>query len=326
MFRTSPTSWCSTSRCRACPATSPRACSRTTGRPRTSRCCSSPRSTPRATATGARAPAPTASSPRTSRRPSSSRPCARCSTAPSGRAAGVRRCGRPGRAHRRRRHGPRLRPARPQAVRGLGRPQDVTTIAADVHGFEETVAAVLDARWRTSSTATWSASAARSDAGSPEATYVSVAREVTQQHYREFLEAVAEAADQATGRGTSVHDLSPLVADPHGRLGAADRTARGPGHGHVPVDAAARRRPAARAARALERHRRTRSASRRSPPCGSSRRPRPSSSTTPGCPACASERRSSSRGRRRRARVRVSLHDGRGARARPRAGRASSAR
>jgi GAF domain-containing protein len=68
------------------------------------------------------------------------------------------------------------------------------------------------------------------EAESPEATYVSVAREVTQQHYREFLGAVAEAADQATGHGTSVHDLAPLVADPHERLGAADGdSVEGPG-------------------------------------------------------------------------------------------------
>jgi GAF domain-containing protein len=60
------------------------------------------------------------------------------------------------------------------------------------------------------------------DGLAPEATYVSVAREVTDQHYREFLGAVAEAAEQATGGATAIHELSPMIADPHGRLGSAD--------------------------------------------------------------------------------------------------------
>jgi len=60
------------------------------------------------------------------------------------------------------------------------------------------------------------------DGMAPEATYVSVAREVTDLQYREFLEAVADASDQATGGATAIHELSPMLADAHGRLGAAD--------------------------------------------------------------------------------------------------------
>jgi CheY-like chemotaxis protein len=100
--------------------------------------------------------------------------------------------------------------------------QDITTIAADVHGFEETVAAVLTAMENIVDCDLVGVLLLGSDDDGPEATYISVAREVTQQHYREFLDAVATAADQATGTPTSVHELSPLVADPHLRLGSAD--------------------------------------------------------------------------------------------------------
>jgi GAF domain-containing protein len=49
-----------------------------------------------------------------------------------------------------------------------------------------------------------------------------VARDVTDQQYLELLDAVAEAAEQATGVTVRAHELAPLVADPEGRLGAAD--------------------------------------------------------------------------------------------------------
>lgn len=100
--------------------------------------------------------------------------------------------------------------------------QDVTTIAADVHGFEETVAAVLESMENIVDCDLVSVMLLGADGLAPEATYVSVAREVTQQHYREFLAAVAEAAEQATGGATAIGALSPLVADAHERLGAAD--------------------------------------------------------------------------------------------------------
>ena len=73
--------------------------------------------------------------------------------------------------------------------------QDVTSIATDVHGFEETVAAVLEAMERIVDCDLVSVMLLSGDGVAPEATYVSVSREVTQQHYREFLAAVAEAAD-----------------------------------------------------------------------------------------------------------------------------------
>jgi len=106
--------------------------------------------------------------------------------------------------------------------------QDVTTIAADVHGFEETVAAVLGAMENVVDCDLVGVLLLGPDGSTPDATYVSVAREVTDQHYREFLGAVAEAADQATGGATSLADLSPMLADPHGRLAAQDSEVNGP--------------------------------------------------------------------------------------------------
>ena len=100
--------------------------------------------------------------------------------------------------------------------------QDVTTIAADVHGFEETVAAVLESMENIVDCDLVGVMLLGPDGQAPEATYVSVAREVTDLHYREFLEAVADASDQATGGATAIAELSPMLADAHGRLGAAD--------------------------------------------------------------------------------------------------------
>jgi CheY-like chemotaxis protein len=101
--------------------------------------------------------------------------------------------------------------------------QDVTSIAADVHGFEETVAAVLESMENIVDCDLVGVMLLGPDGLAPEATYVSVAREVTDLHYREFLEAVADASDQATGGATAITDLSPMLADAHARLGAADR-------------------------------------------------------------------------------------------------------
>jgi len=100
--------------------------------------------------------------------------------------------------------------------------QDVTTIAADVHGFEETVAAVLQSMETIVDCDLAAILLLDRDAGAPEATYLSVARDVTEQQYREMLEALSEAAEQATGVATPAHTLVPMVADPGGRLGAAD--------------------------------------------------------------------------------------------------------
>jgi CheY-like chemotaxis protein len=100
--------------------------------------------------------------------------------------------------------------------------QDVTTIAADVHGFEETVAAVLESMENIVDCDLVGVMLLGPDRLAPEATYVSVARQVTDLHYREFLEAVADASDQATGGATAITELSPMLADAHGRLGSAD--------------------------------------------------------------------------------------------------------
>ncbi len=100
--------------------------------------------------------------------------------------------------------------------------QDVTTIAADVHGFEETVAAVLGSLQNIVDCDLVSVILLDGIASSPEATYVSVAREVSDTHYRQFLDSIVGAVDQTTGGRTSVAELSCLIADPHGRLGAAE--------------------------------------------------------------------------------------------------------
>jgi len=100
--------------------------------------------------------------------------------------------------------------------------QDVTTIAADVHGFEETVAAVLESMENIVDCDLVGVMLLGADGQAPEATYVSVAREVTERQYREFLDAVADATDQATGGATQTSELSPMLADSQGRLGAAD--------------------------------------------------------------------------------------------------------
>jgi GAF domain-containing protein len=54
------------------------------------------------------------------------------------------------------------------------------------------------------------------------ATYISVAREVTERQYREFLDGISEAVEQSTGLASGPDQLNPRVADPQGRLGAVD--------------------------------------------------------------------------------------------------------
>ncbi len=99
--------------------------------------------------------------------------------------------------------------------------QDITAIAADVHGYEETVAAVLGALANIVD-CDLAGMLLFEQPGSPQSTYLSVARDVTQQQYLEFLQGVAEAAEQATGVATPVDELNPRVADPGQRLGALD--------------------------------------------------------------------------------------------------------
>ena len=94
---------------------------------------------------------------------------------------------------------------------------DVTAIAADVLGFEETVAALLQTL----------VDVVDCDLVGlllfdERATYVSVAHECSEQQYREFLVSVGTASGQASGTEMAVSELGPLLADPHGYLGADD--------------------------------------------------------------------------------------------------------
>jgi DNA-binding response OmpR family regulator len=94
---------------------------------------------------------------------------------------------------------------------------EVTSIAADVHGFEQTIAAVLDVLGRVVDYDL--ASVLMLD---ERAAYLAVARETSQAQYAEFFSAVADAATQVTGSPLTVNDLTPRIADPQGLLGADD--------------------------------------------------------------------------------------------------------
>jgi hypothetical protein len=94
---------------------------------------------------------------------------------------------------------------------------EVTQIAADVHGFEESVAAVLGVLGRIVDYDL--AAVCMLD---DRLTYLTVARESSQVQYTEFFGAIADAATQVTGTPVMVHDLVPRVADPRGLLGQDD--------------------------------------------------------------------------------------------------------
>ena len=94
---------------------------------------------------------------------------------------------------------------------------EVTQIAADVRGFEESVAAVLAVLGRIVDYDL--AGVCMLD---DRLTYVTVARESSQQQYTEFFGAIADAATQVTGTPVMVGDLVPRVADENGLLGAED--------------------------------------------------------------------------------------------------------
>ncbi len=94
---------------------------------------------------------------------------------------------------------------------------EVTAIAADVNGFEETVAAVL-LMLRRVVDCDLAAMLVLEDLS----TYVSVGRETSTTLYSEFFTSIAEAASQVTGAAVSVSSLAPRVADPDGLLGADD--------------------------------------------------------------------------------------------------------
>jgi CheY-like chemotaxis protein len=94
---------------------------------------------------------------------------------------------------------------------------EVTMIAADVHGFEETVAAVLGVLGRIVDYDL--AAVCMLD---DRLTYCTVARETSQEHYTQFFGAIADAATQVTGTPVMVTDLQPRLSDEHGFLGADD--------------------------------------------------------------------------------------------------------
>jgi len=94
---------------------------------------------------------------------------------------------------------------------------EVVTIAAEVDGFEETVAAVLSVLGRVVDYDL--AAVLMLDDRS---TYVSVARESSRAQYAEFFGAVADAAASASGEPVAVGDLVPRIADPSGFLDAED--------------------------------------------------------------------------------------------------------
>jgi DNA-binding response OmpR family regulator len=94
---------------------------------------------------------------------------------------------------------------------------DVTALAAANHGFEHTVAGVLDIL----------KSFVDYDLASvllleERAAYVAVAQETSQAHYSEFVGAVADAATQSSGQDVSVGSLDLRLADPQGLLGEDD--------------------------------------------------------------------------------------------------------
>jgi hypothetical protein len=91
---------------------------------------------------------------------------------------------------------------------------EVTSLAATTHGFEHTVAAVLDIMKRFVSYDL--ATVLLLD---EQACYVGVANATSQQHYTEFIEAAADAAAAATGQDVEVGGLDVRMADPDGLLG-----------------------------------------------------------------------------------------------------------
>lgn len=94
---------------------------------------------------------------------------------------------------------------------------EVTQIAADVHGFEETVAAVLSVLGRVVDYDLAAVCMLEN-----RVTYLTVARETSHAQYNEFFGAIADAVTQVTDTPVFVQDLTPRIADPTGLLGQDD--------------------------------------------------------------------------------------------------------
>lgn len=94
---------------------------------------------------------------------------------------------------------------------------EVTALAAKPQDFEHTVAGVLEVMKRFVDYDL--ATVLLLD---EQTTYVSVAKETSQQHYTEFIAAAADAAAAASGQDVSVGALDMRIADPAGLLGEDD--------------------------------------------------------------------------------------------------------
>jgi CheY-like chemotaxis protein len=96
---------------------------------------------------------------------------------------------------------------------------DVTALAATTHGFEHTVAGVLDVlkRFVDYDLATVLLLDELTS-------YVAIASETSQAHYGELLAAAADAAAAASGQDVAVDALDVRLADPAGLLGADDES------------------------------------------------------------------------------------------------------
>jgi DNA-binding response OmpR family regulator len=94
---------------------------------------------------------------------------------------------------------------------------DVTALAATTHGFEHTVAGVLDILKRVVDYDLASVLLLQERAA-----YVSVSGATSQAHYSEFVAAVADAAAQSSGEEVPVADLDVRLADPEDLLGDED--------------------------------------------------------------------------------------------------------
>jgi twitching motility two-component system response regulator PilH len=96
---------------------------------------------------------------------------------------------------------------------------EVTSLAATTHGFEQTVAGVLDVLRRFVDYDL--ASVVLLEEGTA---YVAVARETSQVQYSEMLNAAVEALRSASGLSTVVSDFELRLADPNGLLSDDDDT------------------------------------------------------------------------------------------------------
>ena len=94
---------------------------------------------------------------------------------------------------------------------------EVTALAATTQDFEHTVAGVLEVMKRFVDYDL--ATVLLLD---EQTTYVSVAKETSQQHYTEFVAAAADAAAAASGQDVPVAGLDVRMADPDGLLGEDD--------------------------------------------------------------------------------------------------------